>query len=90
MKLKQKASERVQRRYILIDSSDKDKIEQVLRDYLGVLGLAKASPMFVQSKNGKTILAVLRGEVDDVRAAIEMSFENLKIERVSGTIKGLG
>lgn len=89
MKLKQKASEKAPRRYILIDSNDRVKVEQVLRDYLGVLGLAKASPIFVKTGKEILVLSVLRGEVDSVRAAFEMSCENVSILRVSGTIEGL-
>lgn len=89
MNLKQKPSDKVQRRYVLIDSENKDKVEDLLKEYLGVLGFAKASPLFLKSKDGKIILAVLRKEVDNVRAGFEMSKEKIKIIRVSGTIDGL-
>jgi len=85
MSLPQKPSHKIQRKYILFSIKDKERINKILSDYLGILGLAKASPMFVDDN----ILAVSSKEVDNVRAAVEMSSENIKILRVSGTLKGL-
>ena len=88
MRVKQKPSEKIQRRYILL-SGDKKKVEGVLLDVLGVLGWSRAAPLFVGSK-GKTVLAVRRESLGDVRAGLELSDSNIKISKVSGTLKGLG
>lgn len=88
MKLKNKPSQRVKRRYILIENCDKIQIEKIIIDFLGILGWAKAAPIFVHSKN-RLILAIKREEMDNIRAAFEACKENIKINRVSGTIKGL-
>lgn len=91
MTLKPKPSNRIKRRYFLIEANSKDEVERAILDYLGILGWAKASPFFVKSKydNNKIILAVDRKAVDDVRAAFELFPGNIKVLRVSGTLKGL-
>ena len=83
--LKQKSSQQLKRRYILFSSSDKERIKNILLDYLGILGWAKASPIFVEDN----ILAVSNKSVDDIRASFELSNERIRIIRVSGTLKGL-
>lgn len=88
MKLKSKPSQRIKKRYLLIEGKKED-IERAILDYIGILGYAKASPMFIDDKAG-TILAIDRSELTNVRAALEASKSGIKIIRVSGTIKGLG
>jgi len=90
MILKQKPSARVNRRYILIDGANRDTIEHIIIEYVGVLGWAKASPAFTTISGVKgTVLSVERKSLEDVRAAFEVSNEKVKILRVSGTLKGL-
>lgn len=91
MKLKVKPSSRIKRRYMLIEGGRRDEIEKVVSDYIGILGWAKASPIFVKGgrKEGRVILAVERGEVEQIRAAFEMSGKNIKVLKVSGTLKGV-
>jgi len=89
MKLKIKPSARIKRRYILIDSSDKEKIESAILDYVGILGWAKAAPIFIKSKDQKIILAVDRKELHNIRAAFEISDKSIKILKISGTLRGL-
>ena len=92
MKLKLNSSLRKKHRYILIDAKNKEQIEKVILDYIGILGWAKAAPIFVKLFKSETknfILAVDRKELANVRASFEVSNENIKILRVSGTLKGL-
>ncbi len=89
MKIKVKSSERIKRRYLLIEGAGKEEIEQAILKYLGVLGFAKAKPVFV-NEGGKIILAVERKSLNDIRAAFELCKEDIRIRKVSGTIKGLG
>jgi len=84
MKLKLKPSAKINRRYLLLEGTRKD-IEETILDYIGILGWAKASPIFVK----KNILAIDRKMIDDVRAAFSLSEKKIKVKRVSGTIKGL-
>ena len=90
--MKIKASGKIKRRYLLIEAGSRKEIENAILEYIGVLGWAKASPVFVDLKKGneKIVLSVDRGEVENVRAAFEASKSRIKILRVSGTIKGLG
>jgi len=89
MKLKLKSSARIKRRYILFSINSKESIEKFILDYIGILGWAKASPIFIKSKSNKTVLAINRKELDNVKAAIELSDSNIKILKISGTLKGL-
>ena len=88
MKLKSKPSERAKKRYLLIQGQKED-IEKSILDYLGILGYAKANPIFVNRKTDKTILSINRKEIDNVRASFEVSNPRIKVLRVSGTLKGL-
>ena len=88
-RLKLKASARIKRRYLLIESPSRDIIEKAILDYIGILGWAKASPFFVKEEDGRFILAVERSELNKVRASFELSGEKIKGKRGSGTIKGL-
>ncbi len=91
MKLKVKSSDRIKRRYLLLEGKDsgRDRVEKVVLDYIGILGWARAKPVFVNGK-GKTILAIERKSLNEVRAGFELCKEDIKIVRVSGTLKGLG
>lgn len=88
--LKLNPSQRADRRYLLISAESKEKIEKTILDYVGVLGWAKADPFFVENNGKDIVLAVNRKELNNIRAAFEISSENIKVIRVSGTIKGLG
>jgi len=82
-----KPSGRIKRHYILIGSSSREEAEKIILDYIGILGWAKASPVFLEKKE-KIILAVERKSVNYVRAAFEAAGKG-EILRVSGTLKGL-
>ena len=90
-----KPSHRENKRYLLISGKDcdKDKIEKVILDYIGILGWAKASPQFVKDNfnkhGGKLILAINRKDLENIRASFIISGLNIKIEKVSGIISNL-
>lgn len=88
MKLKLNPSARTKKRYLLIDGT-KEEIERAILEYLGILGWAKAEPRFVGGKSGGVILAISRKELDNVKAALELSPKEMQILKVSGTLKGL-
>ena len=93
MKFKLKPSARINRRYFLINEDFEEGIKKIIIDYIGILGWAKAAPVFVKEVkglNGKIVLAINRGEINNFRAAFELSNSNIKILKVSGTLKGLG
>ena len=88
-KLKLKPSARDKRRYFLVGASNA-KVEAAILEYVGVLGFAKSAYMKVSSKDfkGKTVGSCLVKSLNDVRAAL--AFAGIRIEKVSGTLKGLG
>ena len=87
-RLKLKPSVRDKRRYLLINEGDNEKIEKAILEYVGVLGFGKSAYMFVKKFRGKVVGSCLRESLNDVRASL--GFVGIKIEKVSGTIKGLG
>ena len=88
MTLKLKPSARINRRYLLIEGKRED-IEKAILEYIGILGWAKSSPMFIKNESELIILAVDRKMINIVRAAFEMCKENIKVLKVSGTLKKL-
>ncbi len=89
MELKFKSSQRRKQRYLLLEAENKEEVQRAIVDYIGILGWAKAAPFFVKEDGKKIILAINRKEIDNVRAAFEVSDSNIKVLRVSGTLKGL-
>lgn len=87
--MKLKPSARAKRRYLLVENADADGIKKAILDYIGVLGWARAAPEFVK-REGRIILVINREEINNVRAAVELSPLKARISRVSGTLKGLG
>ena len=87
-KLKLKPSARDKRRYFLVGATNA-KVEAAILEYVGVLGFAKSAYMKVSSKDfsGKLIGSCLVKSLDDVRASL--AFAGIRIEKVSGTLKGL-
>ena len=90
MKLKLKPSAKIKKRYLLLSTPSKEEVEKAILDYLGILGWAKSTPAFIKNSNSKIILSINRKSLNDVRAAFELSPLNIKVLRVSGTLKGLG
>lgn len=83
-----KATMRSNRRYLLIQGS-RSNVEKAILEFIGVLGWADAAPVFVSEKNGQVVLCVNREGLTKVRAAMTIAKEDLKVLRVSGTLKGL-
>jgi hypothetical protein len=86
-KLKLKPSARDKRRYFLASGSNA-KIEKAILEYIGVLGFGRAAYMFVKKSGAKSVGSCLVKSLEDVRAAL--AFKGIRIEKVSGTLKGLG
>ncbi len=86
--LKLKPSARESKRYLLL-KGEKDKIEKAILDYIGILGWTKANPFFVKKSKSNYILAVNRKEIDKIRGAFAITSDEIKVLKVSGTLKGL-
>lgn len=92
MKFKIKPSEKIRRRYILIESKRKKDIESCVLDYIGILGWGKAKPVFVSADwvgKNEYVLAVERKSLKDIRGSFELCDKDIKVKRVSGTLKAL-
>jgi len=89
MALKIKPSAKIKRRYLLLEAKNKKDVETTILDYIGILGWAKAAPLFVSIKSKKIILAIERKSLTNVRAAFEISDKKIRVLKVSGTQKGL-
>ena len=91
-RLRLKPSARDKRRYFLVRASNA-RVEKAILDYVGVLGFAKAAYMQVEGgrlkvEGGLIVGSCLVKSLEDVRAAL--AFVGIRIEKVSGTLKGLG
>jgi RNase P/RNase MRP subunit POP5 len=86
-KLKLNPAARDNRRYLLIQETNKTKIENAILEYIGILGMAKSAFLFVAIKNGNLIGSCLREKLDDILASL--AFAKINVFKVSGTIAGL-
>ncbi|MDD5193701.1 MAG: hypothetical protein PHF67_03880 [Candidatus Nanoarchaeia archaeon] len=84
-----KPSHRENKRYLLIKGEDADKknIDETIMEFIGVLGYAEASPKIIKSEKGKVILAINREALDKIRFGFLTSNKDLRIEKVSGSLK---
>lgn len=89
--MKLNPSAKSNRRYVLLEAQNQANVIQAITDYVGALGFAKADPIFIKKlEKNRTILAVNREEIINVRASFALSQFEIKVLKVSGTIKGLG
>ena len=86
-----KPSHREKKRYLLIKGKDvnKENIEKVILEFIGVLGWAEASPQIIKSQKNSIILVINRKSLDKIRTSFVMSKKDLQIIKVSGAIKKL-
>ena len=79
---------RENKRYLLVKGRDASKkvIEEVILEFVGVLGYAEASPQMIKSGKNWLILAINRGSLEKVRASFLMSKKDLEIVKVSGVV----
>ena len=75
--MKPLASLKQKKRYIVFQTEPKQSkedlqkaVKEALRDFLGVLGVAKAAPLFAKYKNGKFILKINHKYVDEAKSAV--------------------
>ena len=85
-----KPSMREKKRYLLVSGGSKEKIERVILEFIGINGMSKCGLEFVKKRGDKLIIGVNREMVDSVRASLVVFKEKIGVERVSGTLKGLG
>ncbi len=80
-----KPSMREKKRYLLVKGEfTKKEVEDAIMKYVGILGYAKASPIWIS----KNILAINRSEINNVMGAFVLT-NNISVSKVSGTLKKL-
>jgi RNase P/RNase MRP subunit POP5 len=86
-----KPSARENKRYLLVKGKNlKTNVEKAILDFVGVLGLSKCGLSFIKTGKDRAIICVNREAVDSVRASLCVWEEKMEVEKVSGTLKGLG
>lgn len=79
-------SHKENKRYLKIKGKDlKRNVNDAIKDYIGNLGLAEASPIWIK----KDILSINRKSLNKVRGSFVLWPEKIEILKVSGTLKGL-
>ena len=86
-----KPSHREKKRYLLVKGRDvsKNNIEKIILEFIGVLGYAEVGISFVKINKANVIIAVNREAIDKIRTSFLMSKKDLKIEKVSGSVKNV-
>lgn len=87
-----KPSHREKKRYLLFIGRDANPkiIEKEILRFVGILGHSKASPMVIKKSTKSVIISINREAIAEVRASVAASDKDLRIEKVSGTLKKLG
>ena len=67
----------------------KKNVPVSIKEFIGILGFSKASPMFIESKDNSAILSVNSSSLDGVKASFAIFKEKIEILSVSGTLKKL-
>lgn len=73
------------RHYLVIKPGNKEKLDKILIDFLGILNYARAGPQVIETRKEYTILSVITKYVKEIKAALAQS--DFKCVGVSGTIK---
>ena len=86
-----KPSAREKKRYLLVKGKGlRQNIEKAILEFIGVLGMSKVCLGLIKSDSSSAIISVNREMVEPVRASLCVWPEKMSVERVSGTLKGLG
>jgi|TARA_Y100000034_G_C6746901_1_gene331767 RNase P/RNase MRP subunit POP5 len=86
-----KPSQRENKRYLLVKGRNlKGNIEKSILDFVGILGMSKTGLSWIKTRKDFVIISVNREAVNEVRASFAVWPEKISVEKVSGTLKGLG
>jgi RNase P/RNase MRP subunit POP5 len=86
-----KPSIREKKRYLLIRGKNlKENVFRAVKDFIGVLGMSEASIQVIKFGGDWMIISVNRKSLDKIRASLVVWPEKMEVEKVSGTLKGLG
>ena len=86
-----KPSAKENKRYLLVKGENLGKnIERAILEFVGILGMSRAGLSWIKRDKNSAILCVNREAVNEVRASFAVFPEKISVEKVSGTLKGLG
>ena len=86
-----KPSMRESKRYLLVKGKNlKTNIEKAILEFIGVLGMSKTGMSWIKTGKDSAVICINRESVDSVRASLCVYPEKISVEKVSGTLKGLG
>lgn len=83
-----KPSMREKKRYLYVKGNVQD-IEKAVLNFIGVLGMSKASLTFIKKEGNSAVISINRASLNEVRASLAVWPERIEVLRVSGTLKGL-
>ena len=82
-------SMRENKRYLSVVGKVED-IEKAILEFIGVLGISKTGLVKVKSGKDRAVIGINREALNNVRASFAVWPRELKVVKVSGTIRGLG
>ena len=82
-------SMRENKRYLFVVGKVED-IEKAILEFIGVLGISKTGLVKVKSGKDRAVIGINREALNNVRASFAVWPRELKVVKVSGTIRGLG
>lgn len=86
-----KPSMREKKRYLLVRGKNlKANVEKAILEFIGVLGMSKTGFGWIKGSKDSAIISINREMVEQIRASLASYKDKMVIERVSGTLKGLG
>lgn len=90
-----KPSIKERKRYLLVRGKNlKVNIPKAIHDFIGVLGMSKIALNFIKFEcpevKDSVVISINRQMLDSVRASLCVWSEKMSVEKVSGTLKGLG
>lgn len=86
-----KPSMREKKRYLSVKGNNLEKnIRKAIFDFLGVLGMTDTSLRFIKKNKNSAVIQINREALNKVRASFAVFKDKIEIEKVSGTLKGLG
>jgi len=83
-----KPSMREKKRYLSITGRVED-IEKAILEFIGVLGMSKTGLVWINSGKNSAIIGVNREKLNEVRASFAVWPREIKVVKVSGTLKSL-
>lgn len=86
-----KPSMRENKRYLLVRGKNlKRNLEEAILEFIGILGMSKVGLGWIKTDTNSVVISVNREMVDSVRASFCVWPEKMTVEKVSGSLKGLG